>query len=175
VNKMDRNGADFFAAVQMMRERLGARPVPIQVPVMVGDIFHSIIDLVEMSRSPSSRSTAFRSPTSIRIDQRPHRLRRGAPGPHARGRWPTTKRRAAPRPYSTAMTFRSALIKQAIRQGTIEDRITPVLCGSAYRNKGVRRLLDACDRLSAVACRHAARDGGEPGYPRARGTRSQPR
>ncbi len=48
VNKMDRNGSDFFAAVRMMRERLGAHPVPIQIPVMVGDIFHSIIDLVEM-------------------------------------------------------------------------------------------------------------------------------
>src|SRR5512140_272719 len=48
INKMDRVGADFWGTLEMMRERLGAHPVPLQVPIVLGDFFHSIIDLVEM-------------------------------------------------------------------------------------------------------------------------------
>lgn len=141
VNKMDRNGADFFAAVQMMRERLGAHPVPIQVPVMVGDIFHSIIDLVEMVEItyveehglPVSQSHPIHADLmDFAEEHRVHMLE-------------------ALSEYNDELLHRYVeshdlsvdVIKQAIRQGTLEDRITPVLCGSAYRNKGVRMLLDA--------------------------------
>jgi len=141
VNKMDRVGADFFGAVEMMRERLGARPVPIQVPVMIGDIFHSIIDLVEMvevtyreerglpvfETNPIAQDLA-----AFAEEHRVHMLEALA------GYNDELLQR-----YLDTHDLPVELIKRAIRQGTLEDRITPVLCGSAYRNKGVRPLLDA--------------------------------
>jgi elongation factor G len=141
INKMDRNGAEFFAAVQMMRERLGAHPVPIQVPVMVGDIFHSIIDLVEMVEinyvEEHGLPVSYSHPIDADLlafaeEHRVHMLEALA-----------DYNDELLRQYLDRRDVPVELIKQAIRQGTLEDRITPVLCGSAYRNKGVRLLLDA--------------------------------
>jgi elongation factor G len=141
INKMDRTGADFFAAVQMMRERLGAHPVPIQVPVMVGDVFHSIIDLVEMVEITYVEEHGL--PTfqvhSIGEDLRDfaeeHRV-------HMLEALAAYDDELLHR-YLESHDLPVEVIKRAIRQGTLEDRITPVLCGAAYKNKGVRRLLDA--------------------------------
>jgi elongation factor G len=141
VNKMDRSGADFFAAVKMMRERLGAHPVPIQIPVMVGDIFHSIIDLVEMVEinyvEEHGLPVSHEHPIdpdllSFAEEHRVHMLEALA-----------EYNDELLHRYLESHDLPVALIKEAIRQGTLEDRITPILCGSAYRNKGVRRLLDA--------------------------------
>jgi elongation factor G len=141
VNKMDRNGSDFFAAVRMMRERLGAHPVPIQIPVMVGDIFHSIIDLVEMVEITYVEEHGLPVSHEHPIDPdllsfaEEHRVRML----EALAEYNDELLGG----YLDRHDLPVALIKQAIRQGTLEARITPVLCGSAYRNKGVRRLLDA--------------------------------
>jgi elongation factor G len=141
INKMDRTGADFFAAVQMMRTRLGARPVPIQVPVVVGDVFHSIIDLVEMIEITYVEERGLPTFQVHSIDEdlmgfaeehRMHML-------EALADYDDDLLRR----YLDSHDLPADLIKRAIRQGTLEDRITPVLCGAAYRNKGVRRLLDA--------------------------------
>jgi elongation factor G len=141
VNKMDRIGADFFGAVQMMRERLGARPVPIQVPMMVGDVFHGIIDLVEMTeityveeRGLPTFEKHVLSPDLLDFAEE-HRVRMLEA---LAGYNDELLQR-----YLETHELPVELVKRAIRQGTLEDRITPVLCGSAYRNKGVRCLLDA--------------------------------
>ncbi|MBM3288244.1 MAG: GTP-binding protein, partial [Candidatus Eisenbacteria bacterium] len=141
INKMDRVGADFFGAVAMMRERLGARPVPIQVPVMVGEIFHSIIDLVrmvEVSYVEEHGLTTFQEhPIDADLvdfaeEHRIHMLEALADYDNE-----------LLRRYVESHDLPAELISRAIRQGTLEDRITPVLCGTAYKNKGVRKLLDA--------------------------------
>ncbi len=141
VNKMDRIGGDFFATVRMMRERLGAHPVPVQVPVMVGDIFHSIIDLVEMVEVTYVEERGLPvieehpiSPDLVAFAEE-HRVRML----EALAEYSDELLRR----YLEGEDLPAELIRQAIRRGTIEDRITPVLCGSAYRNKGVKRLLDA--------------------------------
>ena len=141
VNKMDRVAADFWGAVQMMRDRLGAHPVPVQVPIVLGDYFHSIIDLVHLVEiifvEEHGRTTYQEQP--IPEDWMPmvdeHRV----------------KMLEALADYDDELLHRyldshelsAELIKGAIRKGTIAGRITPVLCGSAYRNRGVRLLLDA--------------------------------
>jgi elongation factor G len=141
INKMDRTGADFFAAVQMMRERLGAHPVPIQVPVMVGTVFHSIIDLVEMVKITYVEERGLPIFQVHPIDQdliafaEKHRIEML----EALADYDDELLRI----YLDGHDLPAQLIKRAIRHGTLEDRITPVLCGAAYRNKGVRRLLDA--------------------------------
>jgi elongation factor G len=141
VNKMDRVAADFWGAVQMMRDRLGAHPVPVQVPIVLGDYFHSIIDLVNLVEvifvEEHGRTTYLEQP--IPEDWMPmvdkHRV----------------KMLEALADYDDELLHRyldshelsPELVKGAIRKGTIAGRITPVLCGSAYRNRGVRLLLDA--------------------------------
>jgi elongation factor G len=141
INKMDRVAADFWGAVQMMKDRLGAHPVPVQVPIVLGDYFHSIIDLVNLVEiifvEEHGRTTYQEQP--IPEDWKPmvdeHRV----------------KMLEALADYDDELLHRyleshelsAELIKGAIRKGTIAGRITPVLCGSAYRNRGVRLLLDA--------------------------------
>jgi elongation factor G len=141
VNKMDRVGADFFGAVRMIRERLGAHPVPLQVPVMVGDIFHSIIDLVRMVEvtyvEERGLPTFEEHPIASDLvefaeEHRVHMLEALA-----------DYNDELLHRYLESHDLPVEMIVRAIRQGTLEDRITPVLCGSAYKNKGVRRLLDA--------------------------------
>ena len=141
INKLDRTGADFFAAVRMMRERLGARPVPLQVPVMVGDIFHSIIDLVEMV---AVTFVEERGLPTFQIHPIDEDLREFAGENRVRMLEALAEYDdELLRQYLEGGELQPEVIKRAIRQGTLEDRITPVLCGSAYKNKGVRRLLDA--------------------------------
>jgi elongation factor G len=141
INKMDRVGADFFGAVQMMRERLGAHPVPVQVPVMVGDIFHSIIDLVQMVEVTYVEEHGLPVVKEHPIDAdltefaETHRI-------HMLEALADYNDELLHR-YLESHDLPVEMIQRAIRQGTLEDRITPVLCGSAYKNKGVRRLLDA--------------------------------
>ncbi len=141
INKMDRVGSDFFSAVQMIRDRLGAHPVPIQVPVMVGDVFHSIIDLVEMVEVNYVEEHGLPVFTEHPIDAdllsfaEEHRV-------HMLEALAEYNDELLHR-YLESHDLPVDLIKSAIRQGTLEDRITPVLCGSAYKNKGVRLLLDA--------------------------------
>ena len=141
VNKMDRVAADFWGAVRMMRDRLGAHPVPVQVPIVLGDYFHSIIDLVNLVEiifvEEHGRTTYQEQP--IPEDWMP------MVGEHR------VKMLEALADYDDELLHRyldghalsAELIKGALRKGTIAGRITPVLCGSAYRNRGVRLLLDA--------------------------------
>ncbi len=141
VNKMDRVGADFANVVQMMRDRLGAHPVPIQVPYMLGDVFHSLIDLVEMVEISFVEEHGL---PKYNIGPIPEDMLAMADEYRI-------KMLEALADYDDELLHRYLeshdlpveMIKSAIRKGTLESRITPVLCGSAYKNKGVQRLLDA--------------------------------
>jgi elongation factor G len=141
INKMDRVGADFWGTVQMMRDRLGAHPVPLQVPILLGDHFHSIIDLVDMVEviyaEEHGLSTFEVQPIppdwqGMAEENRVHML-------EALAEYDDELLRR----YLESHELPAELVRGAIRKGTLAGRITPVLCGSAYRNRGVRRLLDA--------------------------------
>jgi elongation factor G len=141
INKMDRVGADFWRAIDMIRDRLSANPVPIQVPMGSGDIFTGIIDLV------SFKAVVWREETQgMQFDEFdvPQDM------------------------YTEALHWREKMIEavsdsdevllgkfvegkpipvedihKALRRATIGNKITPVLAGASFRNRGVQRLLDA--------------------------------
>ncbi|MBC5803019.1 MAG: elongation factor G [Candidatus Eremiobacteraeota bacterium] len=143
VNKMDRMGADFFNCVAKIRERLGARAVPIQVPIGAEDGFQGVVDLFTMSK------IVYTDDIGSTMDQQPVTDADGEL-------------------QATALQWRQGLIeaiaeqddellelffggeeipverlKAALRKATIAGDVLPMLCGSAFKNKGVQPLLDA--------------------------------
>ena len=140
VNKMDRVGSDFENAVQMMRERLGARPVPVQIPVKLDETFQGVIDLI--------REVYFFYPDD-QPDTQPEEL----PVPRdlaervteARGRLLEAAGEADDdfaHHYVEGTAFTEADLKRALRKGTLSGKLVPVFAGSAFKNKGVKLLLD---------------------------------
>ena len=140
VNKMDRTGADFFRAIRMMKERLGANPVPIQLPIGKEDYFKGIVDLVKMKAEVYYDDLG----NDIREEDIPEDLRDLADEYRE-------KLLEAISDYDDEimMMFLEGeeipedKIVAALRKATIANSMTPVLCGSAYKNKGVQPLLDA--------------------------------
>jgi elongation factor G len=141
VNKMDRIGADFLGACEMMKKRLGANAVPVQLPIGQGDIFTGIIDLITMT----ARNYRDETQGALYVD---------GPIPYSL--------------YDQALEKREKLLEEladydeglldkfvhnepiepdeirvALRRAVLDLKITPVLCGSSYKNKGVQALLDA--------------------------------
>jgi elongation factor G len=141
INKMDRQAADFWSTVQMMRDRLGAHPVPVQVPIILADYFHGIIDLVNLVEvifvEEHGRTTYEEQP--IPADWMPMVEENRIKMLEALADYDDELLHK----YLESHELSPELIKGAIRKGTLAGRITPVLCGSAYRNRGVRLLLDA--------------------------------
>jgi len=141
INKMDRVGADFGRAVRMMREKLGANAVPIQLPVGEGDEFGGLIDLVRMKMivyDSESLGSEFRE------EEIPENLRAEAEA--ARGALLEQVAEYDDRcveKYLDGQVVTEADLRRAIRAATVGVHAMPVLCGSALRNSGVQRLLDA--------------------------------
>src|SRR5690349_6767152 len=139
INKMDRVGADFAASVQSIVDRLGARPVPIQLPIGAEDAFEGIIDLVERK---AIRYTDSLGDTWEEGDI-PEALLADADAARA-----VLIEAVADHDEEIAMAFLedeeidAARLRAAIRACTLDLSITPVLCGSAFKNKGVQPLLD---------------------------------
>jgi elongation factor G len=141
VNKMDRVGADFFNVIQMMKDRLSANPVPVQVPIGEGDMFVGVIDLIRMkavmyTEDPlGTKFEVFDIPKDLQNYAKEHR----------------TKLLEAVsdiddtllEKYLEGIEITEEEIKKVIRQATIKGTIVPVLCGSAFKNKGIQLLLDA--------------------------------
>ncbi|MEO5618427.1 MAG: elongation factor G [Candidatus Eisenbacteria bacterium] len=145
VNKMDRVGADFENVVQMMRDRLGAKPVPIHVPMFAGDTFQGTIDLVEMKAITYEESSQG---AKIDIHDIPRDLLKGA----EEARFHLLESIAEyddqlMDDYLHGKPYTSDDMRRALRKGTLVGAINPVLCGSAFKNKGVQRLLDAVVEL----------------------------
>jgi elongation factor G len=140
VNKMDREGADFDHCVEMMRDRLGARPVPVQIPIGEGESFEGVVDLVE------ERALTFR-------DEAPGAPYEEGPVPEALAGRAAAAREALIEAvceaddallekYLAGEAIGVEELRRALRRGTIALRFTPILCGSAFRNKGIQPLLD---------------------------------
>jgi elongation factor G len=141
VNKMDRVGADFFNVIKMMKERLGANPIPIQLPMGEGDLFNGLIDLIKMKGVVYNEQTLGKNWDEIDIpkdlEEIAHEYRQ--------------RMIEALSDYDDNIMMKyleneeiaEEEIKAALRKATLDVSVTPVLCGSAYKNKGVQRLLDA--------------------------------
>ncbi len=141
VNKMDRTGANFFKVYDQMRSRLKANPIPIQVPIGAEENFQGVIDLIKMKAiiwDDASQGTKFT------YGDIPAELKETAE------EWREKMLEAAAESSEEMMdkylggeTLTEEDIKKALRQRTIAGEIVPMLCGSAFKNKGVQAMLDA--------------------------------
>ena len=139
INKMDRQGADFAAALQSMRDRLHAEPVAVQIPIGSEDGFRGVVDLVEGKSFTWADDAA-----AADVGDVPAELAKPAAALRERllevaadcDEKLTAK-------YVNGEAIAPAEIRAALRKGTIAGRVVPVLCGSAFRNKGIQPLLDA--------------------------------
>jgi len=140
VNKMDRIGADFWRTVEMIRERLGASPVPIQIPIGQESNFRGFIDLIEQQAviftdDLGTKSDHTQVPTSMEAEferQRELLIERIA----------ETDEELTLKYLESEEISKEELIA-ALRRATIAGTLVPVLCGSALKNKGVQAMLDA--------------------------------
>ncbi|HET9242827.1 MAG TPA: GTP-binding protein, partial [Gaiella sp.] len=141
INKMDRTGADFDAAVESMRDRLGANPVPIQIPIGQEDAHVGVVDLVEMQAIVYEDELG----QSFTVGEIP--AEREAAAHEAHHALIDAVAEHDDELMETYLEDESAvtpeMIRRALRAGTLADAITPVLLGSAFKNKGVQPLLDA--------------------------------
>jgi len=141
INKMDRTGANFFAAVESMRERLGANPLPIQLPIGQEDAHVGVIDLVEM------KAIVYKDDLGEDFDvtEIPAELAEQAREYHHQliDSVSNFDDEVLEAYLDDENSVTAEMIRRALRAGTISGAITPVLLGSAFKNKGVQPLLDA--------------------------------
>jgi len=140
INKLDRTGADFWRCVDMIVDRLGARPVPIQLPIGAEDRFEGVIDLIEM------KAILYRDDLGSKIDvvEVPEALRADAE------KWREKMIEVVAEAddtlthkYLEGEALTTAEIRHGLRLGTLQSKFVPVLTGSALKNKGVQPMLDA--------------------------------
>jgi elongation factor G len=141
VNKMDRIGADFYNVLEMMKQRLGATPVPLQIPIGEGDLFTGLVDLVEMKAvlyNEGSLGALFEEAEIPKgLIETANKYRNDIL--EAVSEYDD----ALMEKYLEGEEIQKDELKAAIRKATLDNKFTPVLCGSAFKNKGVQRLLDA--------------------------------
>ncbi|HLW46289.1 MAG TPA: elongation factor G [bacterium] len=140
INKMDRTGADFARTLSMIRDRLDAKAVPLQIPIGAEDGFQGIVDLVHMT------AIVYTDDLGTRSDETEIPANLKALAEEYRGR--LVEAAAELDDHLTEKFLEGKALTEdeivgAIRRGTIEAKIVPVLCGTAFRNKGVQPLLDA--------------------------------
>ena len=140
VNKMDRTGADFYNVIDMMKERFGTNPVPLNIPIGDGQTYKGIIDLVEMKSIIYAEDDGTNYETVDIADDlkanaekwREHLLEEVA-----------SNDESLMEKYLDGEEIDITELKNAIRKSCISGDIVPMLCGSAFKNKGVQSLLDA--------------------------------
>jgi len=141
VNKMDRAGANFFRVIQQIRERLGATPVPIQVPIGAEENFKGVVDLIQMKavywdeESQGMRFELKDVPADLQkvaAEYRDKMVEAAAEGDEA-----------LLNKYLETGELDEAEIKRGLRSRVLRGEIVPVTCGSAFKNKGVQAMLDA--------------------------------
>ncbi|MBE0450013.1 MAG: elongation factor G [Clostridia bacterium] len=139
VNKMDITGADFFRVVKMMKDRLKANAVPVQIPLGSEDKFEGIIDLFEM------KAVYYRDDMGEKVDiiEIPAELQDLAEEfRHGLVESISETDETLMEKYLEGEEPTIEELKKALRRATINNEIVPVFCGSSYKNKGVQRLLD---------------------------------
>ncbi|MCD6335762.1 MAG: elongation factor G [Candidatus Latescibacteria bacterium] len=141
VNKMDRVGADFYRAVDMMEDRLGAVFVPIQLPIGAGDLFTGLIDLIEMKaisyheETLGTKFTEYDIPKDLAETARHYReVLLEAVADYDDHLMEL---------FLSGEDIRPEEIRSALRKAVVDVKVVPVLCGTAFRNKGIQRLMDA--------------------------------
>ena len=148
INKMDRVGSDFLKVVSEVNEKLGAKAIPIQIPLGKEQAFRGVIDLVDMKAIVYSDEDD-KLGANYKIEEVPDEYKKEAKsyrekmieGLAEEIDWLTEK-------FLNGEHINNDEIKKAIREATINLKIVPVLCGSAFKKKGVQPLLDAvCDYL----------------------------
>ncbi|HSC42117.1 MAG: elongation factor G [Betaproteobacteria bacterium] len=141
VNKMDRLGADFFHVVKMIEDRLGARTVVMQLPIGAEDKFSGIVDLVTMKavvwEDESLGAKFHEEPIPSELKARAEEYREKLVEAAADCDETIMVK------YLDGKEVTEAEIRSAIRNGTLSLKVVPILCGSAFRNKGVQPMLDA--------------------------------
>lgn len=141
MNKMDRIGADFYASVQSIIDRLAANPVPIQIPIGREAEFRGSIDLVKMKGFFYDDETLG---AKYKMDEIPANLLDHATEYREKMLDAVAEfDEQVMEKYLNGHPLSEEEVRRAIRAGTIAMKITPVLCGSAFKNKGVQQLLDA--------------------------------
>jgi elongation factor G len=141
INKMDRVGADFYRVVKMIQDRLGARPAVIQLPIGAEDKFAGIIDLVSMkalvweeeSLGAKFHEEPIAEGMKAQADEYRDKLLEAV----------ADCDEVIMEKYLEGKEITAAELRKAIRQGTLSLKIVPIVCGSAFRNKGVQPMLDA--------------------------------
>jgi len=141
VNKMDRVGADFFATIEQMRTKLRANPVAVQIPLGTDDTFQGVVDLIE------GCAYVYREETLGAEFERtdvPEELRESFE------KWREQMLEVAAEydeelleRYLAGKVLDAAAVRASLRAQTVAHRIAPVVCGSAFKNKGIQQLLDA--------------------------------
>ena len=141
VNKMDRTGASFFKVYEQMRSRLKANPIPIQIPIGAEEGFSGVIDLVRMKSIVWDEASMG---MKFELGEIPAQLQSEA------SKWREQMVEAAAESSEALMNkylegeaLSPEEIKQGLRKRTIANEIVPMLCGSAFKNKGVQAMLDA--------------------------------
>jgi len=141
MNKMDRPGADFFASMESMKKRLSATPVPVQIPLGAEDKFEGVIDLIRMKAVSYTQATLG---GEFSVGDIPAEYQAKAE------EWREKMIELIVEvddhlmeKYLAGEPLTEQEIHGAIRKGTIGLRFTPVVCGAAFKNKGVQQLLDA--------------------------------
>ncbi|MDE6790973.1 MAG: GTP-binding protein, partial [Clostridia bacterium] len=140
VNKMDINGANFARAVQMMKDRLNANPVPIELPIGKEDTFQGIVDLIEMNAEiydSDDGKQYHRAEIPADMKDAAEEAHMAVMEAAAEGDDELMEK------FLETMELTPEEIRKGLRAATIAMKCTPVLCGSSYKNKGVQMLLDA--------------------------------
>ena len=140
INKMDRTGADFFGVVKMMHDRLAANAVPIQIPIGSEDSFVGMVDLI------TNQAIIYEDDLGTKLDAEPIPEEMAALVAEKRQEKieaiVETNEELMKR-YLDGEEFTAEELKAALRAACCRNEIVPVLCGSAFKNKGVQKLLDA--------------------------------
>lgn len=140
INKMDIMGADFFGAVDMIKDRLNANPVPLQLPIGKEDNFLGVVDLINMN----ARVYHDELGANVEVVDIPEDLKELAVEYREKMLEAIAEHdEEVMMKYLEGEDITPDEIKRAIRKATISVEITPVLCGSSYKNRGVQPLLDA--------------------------------
>ena len=141
VNKMDRVGADFFSVVDQLKERLGANPVPMVLPIGAAESFEGVVDLLEMKAlyfdKESKGKTIIEKEIPAELADKAVEYRQKMVESAAEQDDEMMEK------YFAGEEISIPEIKRAIRKGTIARTITPVYCGTAFKDKGIQPLLNA--------------------------------
>ena len=140
-NKMDRIGANFYRCLDMIVDRLGAQPLALQLPIGAEDEFQGVVDLLNMNAIVYTGNTAD---SPIEIKEIPAELKDKAEEYHSKlVEMAVEQDDQAMEDYFEGKEISVETLKKCIRKGTLSMAFVPVLCGTAFKNKGVQPLLDA--------------------------------